>query len=239
MRPRLLLTQVRHTRTAPVRDDFEYAGCAWLVEIDKSLETPWWQRPFATFDPADHLGSPDGGWHANVVRFAAVNGVDLDGGRVVALTGARSLGHAFNPLSVYWCWDRDGTLAAVIAEVHNTYGERHAYLLQPDDRGRASTEKALYVSPFNDTSGSYTLSVPPPQDGVVDVRVTLHRDGQPPFATSWRGRPARTHDAPRVLIRLPLAPHLVSLRIRMRGVRLWLRRVPVQPRPPHRRQEAV
>ncbi|KNX36818.1 hypothetical protein VV01_06110 [Luteipulveratus halotolerans] len=239
MRPRLLLTQVRHTRTAPVRDDFTYAGCAWLVEPSTSHEMPWWQRPFVTFGVADHLGDPRACWHDNVVRFAETQGLDLDGCRVLALTGARSLGHAFDPLTIYWCWDRDDALVAVIAEVRNTYGERHAYLVRPDSRGRASAEKALYVSPFNDVSGHYAMSVPPPTAAGVDIRITLHRDGHPPFVTSWRGRPARPRDAPRVLLRLPLAPHVVTLRIRLRGVRLWLRRVPVQPRPAHHRQEAV
>ena len=64
-----------------------------------------------------------------------------------------SLGHVFDPLTVFWCFDSGGDLACVVAEVHNTYGERHAYLLRPDHSGTARTGKELYVSPFNDVSG--------------------------------------------------------------------------------------
>ena len=67
---------------------------------------------------------------------------------------ARS-GHVFNPLSVFWCYDGQSRLSAVVAEVHNTYGERHAYLLRPDAAGIAHVDKAFHVSPFFDESGRY------------------------------------------------------------------------------------
>ncbi|MDF8265270.1 DUF1365 domain-containing protein [Luteipulveratus flavus] len=233
-----MLTQVRHTRTAPLHNDFTYDGCAWLLDVSRSREIPWWAKPFVTFRAADHLGDPASTWVQNLEHFLGTHDVDLRGGKVLALTGARSLGHAFDPLTLYWCWDAAHRLVGVVAEVRNTYGERHAYLVEPDRRGTATTEKALYVSPFNDQHGSYTMSVPVPGEA-VDVRITLHRDGHPPFVTRWTGRPAGPRDALRVAVRLPLAPHLVSARIRVQGIRLWLRRLPVQPRPRHQRQEAV
>ena len=58
---------------------------------------------------------------------------------------------------MFWCFDGSGSLRAVVAEVHNTYGERHAYLLQPDAAGIAHVDKAFHVSPFFDESGSYEL----------------------------------------------------------------------------------
>lgn len=235
---RLLLTTVRHTRTTPLRHDFIYPGCSWLVEPARATTMPWWTRPFAQFRATDHLGDPSRSWHDNIVRFAATHDVDLDGGRILALTGARSLGHTFNPLTVYWCWDREDALVATIAEVHNTYGERHAYLVRTDERGRAKVEKAFYVSPFNDTSGHYTMTLPPPEDS-VDVRVTLHREDEAPFVTRWTGRPATLGDAARVAVRLPFAPHLVTARIRLQGIRLWWRGLTIRTRPVHHRQEAV
>ena len=65
------------------------------------------------------------------------------GGRVLMLANARVLGYVFNPLTVYWCHRADGALACVVAEVHNTYGERHCYLLRPDDAGRAEHGEGL------------------------------------------------------------------------------------------------
>ena len=54
---------------------------------------------------------------------------------------ARALGYCFNPISVFWCYRRDGALAGVVVEVHNTYGDRHAYLVHPDEQGRARTDE--------------------------------------------------------------------------------------------------
>ena len=73
-------------------------------------------------------------------------------GRITALLQARVFGYVFNPLSVFWCHDRDGRLLHVIAEVHNTYGQRHAYLLPPADLP-VMTAKKFYVSPFFQVDG--------------------------------------------------------------------------------------
>ena len=68
----------------------------------------------------------------------------------------------FNPLSVHWCYRADQSLACIVAEVHNTYGGRHAYLLHPDERGRAQAGKEFYVSPFLEVSGRYRMRFSPP-----------------------------------------------------------------------------
>ena len=76
----------------------------------------------------------------------------------------RAFGYCFNPISVFWCFDADGEQRAVVVEVHNTYGDRHAYLVHPDAQGRATTDKQMYVSPFHGTDGHYELAVPTPGD---------------------------------------------------------------------------
>ena len=90
---------------------------------------------------------------------------------------ARALGYCFNPISVHWCFDGAGDLAAVVVEVHNTYGDRHAYLVHPDEQGRARADKAMYVSPFHGADGVYELAVPIPGDR-LHIAVTLHSDGR-------------------------------------------------------------
>jgi len=151
-------------------------------------------------------------------------------GRITALLQARVLGYVFNPLSVFWCHDRDGLLRHVIAEVHNTYGERHAYLLPPADLP-VVTAKEFYVSPFNQVDGYYLVQAPRP-DGEVDITVTLHRDRRPTFVANLRGqrRLATTKQIAIMQIIAPLAPLVVAARIRIQGIKLWLRRVPVVPR---------
>ena len=89
---------------------------------------------------------------------------------------ARAFGYCFNPISVFWCWDAAGRHAATVVEVHNTYGDRHAYLVHPDEHGRATTPKAMYVSPFHGTDGTYDLAVPVPHDDRLDIVVNLTTD---------------------------------------------------------------
>ncbi|UIJ33452.1 DUF1365 domain-containing protein [Allobranchiibius sp. GilTou73] len=239
------LTRVRHQRTSPIKHGFSYPGISYLVDLDKlgsserPAELPWWASAFTRFKASDHLGDPSCSWRDNVTTYAATHGIDLDGGTVRVLTGARSLGYVFNPVSVYWCRDRRGALACVIAEVHNTYGERHAYLVRPDESGRARVGKEFYVSPFNDTDGEYTMSLPEPDDDFA-VAITLRRTGERPFATTWTGRRIRGRgETLKAAVATPLASYLVTTLIHLHGVRLWSRRLPIQPRPQHAPQEAV
>jgi predicted NAD/FAD-binding protein/DUF1365 family protein len=210
-------TTIRHTRLGPVRHAFRYRSTHWLVDLD--------HLPGRGFRAGDHVGDPDRSIRDNVEALLAEHGIELAGGRIRMLAQPRSLGFVFNPLSVFWCDHADGTPAAVVLEVHNTYGGRHAYVVRPDERGRGRVGKELYVSPFNDTSGEYAVAVPSPGER-VDVSVTLHRAGQPPFVATLRGGAV-----PGARPRPSLASHLAALRIRRHGVALWLRRLPVQPRP--------
>jgi DUF1365 family protein len=156
------------------------------------------------------------------------------------LAGARVLGHVFDPLSVFWCYDCDGVLVCVIAEVHNTYGERHAYLLRPDEAGAAVTDKDFHVSPFFDVSGTYELRFVLRPD-LVSTTVTLRRGNAVAFSATFQGRaePATRPALARRLIRQPLMPQRISALIRVHGIWLWLHRLPIRPRPHHTRQEGV
>ena len=139
--------------------------------------------------------------------FLADRGVDLRGGTVTALLQARVLGYVFNPLSLYWCHDADGVLRHVVAEVHNTYGGSHAYLLPPDAGQPAMVMKKLYVSPFNDVDGYYLVRAPRP-DSQLDVTISLHRENQPAFVATMRGdrRRAGIGQIIRLQLVAPLAP---------------------------------
>lgn len=222
--PALYRTRIRHVRATPLRHAFEYRGHSWFVDLDDLPRPPWWLRPFARFEARDHLDGASGTLRAGVDALLRESGHDPDGWRITALLGARSLGHVFNPLSLFWCHDRDGAVRCVVAEVHNTYGGRHSYLLRPDAVGRAEVAKEFFVSPFNPVAGRYTLRVPEPAQRLA-VSVTLHRDGHAPFIASMHG--ARRPATVRRVLATGFAPHLVSVRIRIQGIALWLRRLPV------------
>jgi predicted NAD/FAD-binding protein/DUF1365 family protein len=234
--PALYATTIKHARVEPLRNVFSYDSYTWLVDLD---DLPRFGGPLgpllrrlASFEARDHVGSPDRTLRQNIDALLADHGIDLRGGRIQMLAQARTLGYVFNPISVFWCHRPGGELACVVVEVHNTYGGRHAYLVHPDAHGRAKVDKELYVSPFNDTSGEYHVAVPTPGE-TVKVGVTLHRDGQPPFTATMTGTagPAGTRAVLRAALRMPMAPLLGMVRIRLQGVKLWLRGLPVQPRP--------
>jgi uncharacterized protein len=239
--PALVVGQVTHRRHGPVRHAFRHRVYQWLVDLDSLPSQPWHLRAFAHFSSADHLGDPGLPIKRNIENYLALNGVRLgDRGRVLMLANARVLGHVFNPLSVFWCYDRDGVLACVVAEVHNTYGERHAYLLRPDETGVAVTGKHFHVSPFFDVSGTYELRFALRPD-LVATTVTLRRRDAVAFSATFRGRPepATAPALARRLIRQPLMPQRVSALIRVHGIWLWLRGLPVRAHPRHSRQEGV
>lgn len=228
--PALYRTRITHLRRAPVYHHFEHRGYSWYVDIDEPPRLPRWLRPFARFEPGDHLtGQPEESLRQRVDAFLDQHGIDLRGGRITALLQARVLGYVFNPLTLYWCHDPDGTLRHIIAEVHNTYGERHAYLLPPDGTSPAMVAKKLYVSPFNDVDGYYLVRAPRP-DAELDVTISLHREKQPAFVATLRGTRRPVRDLARLQLTAPLAPLLGALGIRVQGITLWLRRVPVVPR---------
>ncbi len=116
-------------------------------------------------------------------------------------------------------------------EVHNTYGDRHAYLVHPDEQGRARTPKQMYVSPFHGVDGTYELAVPTPGDRLA-VAVTLHTDEGATFSASLAGDRIAGAGLG-VALRTAPAGIRGALLIRMHGVWLWARRLRVQPRPDH------
>jgi hypothetical protein len=234
--PAIYRTTITHCRQVPVHHSFEYRSYSWYVDVDDLPRLPWWLRPFARFRADDHFanGNPQhGSLRERLSAFFADNDLAAPEGRVTALLQARVFGYVFNPLSVFWCHDRDGRLRHVIAEVHNTYGERHAYLLPPAEEP-VMTAKEFYVSPFNPVDGYYLVRAPRP-DTEVDISVALHRDHRqafPEFIANMRGqrRPATTRQVAIMQIISPLAPFVVAARIRIQGIKLWLRRLPAVPR---------
>ncbi|APU16268.1 MULTISPECIES: DUF1365 domain-containing protein [Actinoalloteichus] len=236
--PALYWAEVRHDRRERVRHSFRHRIYLWLVDLDDLPRLPAVLRPFARFEARDHLGSPEASIRANLDAWLAEKGVDLAGGRVLMLASARVLGHVFNPISVFWCYRSDGSLACVVAEVHNTYGGRHAYLLRPDESGRAELDKEFYVSPFLPVRGRYLFRVSGPGPR-VSLTIAVRQDGRTPLLATLRAgrRPVTIVGVVRMLVTRPLVTRWVALLIRRHGVLLWLRRVPVVSRRLHLTEE--
>jgi DUF1365 family protein len=216
--PALYQAEVTHSRRSPRVHRFGYRATYWLVDFDELPRPPGIARWCTGVRQQDHV---------DIRGFLDDHGVAA--ARVVMLTGARSFGYAFDPISVFWCYDEADAQCAVIAEVHNTYGGRHAYLLEFDTHGEAEIEKAMPVSPFNEMGGTYRIRVSSPTL-TVSVRVVLEREGQEPFVASLRGtRRALTRTSALVAV-LRHSSARTRVLIQWEALRLWRRGLMVQPK---------
>jgi hypothetical protein len=163
MRSRLYTGRVRHERTRPARNSFRYPVYYLALDLDELDELDASLTRFShnrgnlvSFWDSDHGPRDGSSLRAWIEAIAARASVDLTGGSVLLLTFPRVLGARFFPVSFWYCFGADGDPRAVLAEVHNTYRDRHNYLLHnhgaPFDWGsRPRAVKAFYVSPFVQT----------------------------------------------------------------------------------------
>lgn len=227
--PAIVRGRVRHARTHPIRHGLTFGTHLWLLD----LGTPPPDHLLARFPVADHFDGRGDSLFECARSFATDHGATLRADdRILMLAAARSLGHAFNPLSVFWCLGPSGNVRWAIMEIHNTYGQRHAHLVQPDADGRLTFAKAFYVSPFFEVDGDYRVRLELDDDRIA-VAVLLQQQGRTVFSASFAGHPAPA-TLPRLVmasLRTPFVSYQTTIRIRVHGIWLWLRRLPVVPRP--------
>ena len=234
--PSFVRAQVVHRRTHPFTYEFGATTPMWLVdagELDAAF--PRWLRRLASIRAADHFGADDSRPLPTKIRgFLDDRQLSWTAHRVLMLANARSLGYVFDPLTTYFCFAADGTREGVLAEVHNTYGERHCYPLEVTASGPARVDKEFYVSPFFAVEGRYDIRTRLTGSQVA-VGISLTQGEETVFTASVDGqlRPATRWRVLRAVARNPIPSQRVSALIRWHGVRLWLRLLPVVPRRPH------
>ena len=234
--PARVRARVRHRRTRPFTYEFAHRTTMWLVDAaDPDAAFPRWLRPLVSIRPEDHFAADDDRpLLAKVRTFVEAQDLEWSAHRVLVLANARSLGYVFDPLTTYFCLDADGRVEGVLAEVHNTYGDRHCYPLPVAGGGPAQVDKEFYVSPFFAVEGRYDIRTRLTDDTVA-VGISLTQGDTTVFTASVHGEltattPGRTLAA---VAGNPLPSQRVSALIRWHGIRLWLRRLPVVPRRPH------
>ncbi|HET7768999.1 MAG TPA: DUF1365 domain-containing protein [Chloroflexota bacterium] len=237
----LYVGRVMHHRFTPRAHRFEYPIYMHLLDLDDlpALNEQLWlfgherARP-VTFRARDHLGDPARPLRENVLDFLRANGHDEEVGRVRLLTQCRVLGYVFNPVSFYYCDSPAGALAAVIAEVHNTFGETHSYLLRSEtaEGFSGSEKKVFHVSPFMTLEGTYRFRLTAPAERLA-VGLDLHRGGERRFASALtlRRQPLTDSALLSALIRYPLTPLRVSALIFWEAFHLWRKRISYHPKP--------
>lgn len=186
---------------------------------------------------SDHGGPPKAGRGAPWVRdVLAANGIDAPA-RIELLTQPRVLGHVFNPVSFWLCRDADGGLRVVIAEVTNTFGDRHSYLvhrddhapIQPDDRMRAT--KLMHVSPFQPVEGGYEFrfDITPDRVGIW-IDYTGGNGGVIATLVGSR-KPLTNAGILKATLRRPFGSRRVLALIHWQALKLWWKGAAYRPRP--------
>jgi DUF1365 family protein len=187
------------------------------------------------FRRADYLGDPAVPLADTVRALVAERLGTAPSGPIRLLTQLRTLGHCFNPVSFYYCFDERERLQALVAEVTNTpWGERHAYVIEAGGERilRGGMDKALHVSPFMDMDQRYEVTATPPAE-TLSVHIASHQDGEPAFdatlALKRRALSART--LAEATLRHPAATLRTLVLIYGHAIGLWLRRVPIVAHP--------
>ena len=247
---RLYVGEVMHRRFFPVRYRFAYRVFSLLLDIDRIDEAARATAVFShnrfnllSFHDADHGprdGSPLRPW---LDRTLARFGIDLEGGRVELLCFPRVLGYVFNPLSVWYCRHRDGSLRAVLLEVANTFGERHGYLLHENGQPmawpvRQARAKCFHVSPFVGMNADYRFRLGEP-GARLEVGIRELEDHRPMLLAAQIGR-AQPFTSPallRALLGIPLLTLKVMVMIHWQALKIWLRGATFFPKPTPPREE--
>lgn len=245
--PALYAGQVMHRRLHPVSHRLRYRIYSLLVDLDALPDLHRRSRwlsvnrfnlfSFVERDHGDGRATGLAAWVREQLRAA---GLPADG-RLWMLSMPRVLGHGFNPISLVFCHDAAGRLRAILHEVHNTFGQRHAYLIEVDPAQagartlRQGAAKDFHVSPFMDMALRYDFRVRPPAPG--DDGFALHigvRDGERPLLVAQhtaRRREIGDAELLRLFVTHPLLTLKVVAAIHWEALRLWLKGVPVRTLP--------
>lgn len=230
-----------HGRRGDTKNAFRYTVDYVLMDAEKPLPTPILfgrnATNVASLNDIDHGGAPRNGEGAAWVRRTLNDaGLTLDG-RIELLAQPRILGHVFNPVSFWLCYDRKGVLRVVIAEVSNTFGDRHSYLCHHDDmrpidkHETLQARKVFHVSPFQPVSGDYRFRFDIRPDKIA-IWIDYNSDNGGLIATlTGERKPLTSPGIIWSLIRRPFGSRRVLALIHWQALKLWRKGVEYRARP--------
>lgn len=229
-----------HSRLRPVEHAFRYPGYFLLLPMRSLREHPDAvlrrnRRGWISFHDSDHGdGSNDSlAWFEKLLQEEGIRDAD---GEIWLHTFPRVLGYAFKPVSFWFAHRADGSLAAILAEVNNTFGERHAYLLAGPNLAwdcEQVASKQFHVSPFCETHGEYRFRFKRSETSNLAL-VDLYDETGPLLRTGVEGalRPLNLSTVRQAFFGTPLMTLGVIFRIHWQALRLWAKRLPFHRKPP-------
>ncbi|WP_295311792.1 DUF1365 domain-containing protein [Roseobacter sp.] len=230
-----------HGRKGDITNAFRYSVDYVLFDAEADLDTPGLfarnGRGVTAVNDRDHGGTPGEGrgaqWVRDVLEQHQITGV----ARIELLAQPRVLGHVFNPVSFWLCRNGTGELITVIAEVSNTFGDRHSYLCcHPDQRpispgDTLQARKVFHVSPFQPVEGGYTFRFDITKER-IGIWIDYAREGGGLIATlTGKRRPLSNTVILKSALCRPFGARRVLALIHWQAFRLWLRGALYRPRP--------
>lgn len=234
--------QTVHERLQPFLHRFRYPLLSIMIDVDRLQEAGRSSKLFSferfnlfSFRQKDH-GPRDGSslavWSRNLFRSA---GLQVDQLSVRLLCFPRVLGYVFNPLSVYFAEDRDGALKGLIYQVHNTFGDDHAYVVATESGSGAQkhdADKVFHVSPFFDVAGRYEFKLRQNQES---FRLVIHkqRETGPDLLATMSLKPSRVTSGNliKAFLKLPFSTTQAIVGIHFQALRLMLKGACYHKRP--------
>jgi DUF1365 family protein len=241
-RSALYVGAVMHRRLRPTVHQFRYRAFWLLIDLDELPALTARLRLFShnRFNLFALHEADQGDGSATQLRIQAERhlseaGIDIAGGSIRLLCMSRTIGYSFNPTSIYFCHLPGGELAAIIYEVHNTFGERHSYIASIEtkfDELRQNCRKVFYVSPFMDMDLVYHFRLAEPTERIA-VGISASKGGELVLNASLTGRRRELTDGELLLIflKIPLITAKVTLAIHWEALRLWLKGMRLRDRP--------
>jgi len=219
----LYVGDVYHKRKRPQEHSLRYRVFTLLLDLDDipSIAARLWLFSYNSwnllgFYDKDFGEKKDESLRAYIERLLVANDIEQYPQTILLSCYPRVLGYVFNPLSLFYCLDEKGTIFAVVHEVHNTFGERHAYVLPVTDDAQEWIEqeatKQLFVSPFAHMNMHYDFRLNVPAEKQVIVIRASDEEGVLITASYVSNRkPLSAATLIREFFRLPLMTLVANL----------------------------
>lgn len=240
-KPSLYIGEVYHKRHIPFEHDFRYRVFTLLLDIDNMPKLKTFSHNrfnlFSLYDkdhgPRD--GSPLRPW---IEAAAKAKNIDITGGKIYMLTFPRVLGYVFNPITLYFCYNKGDALKAILYQVKNTFGEQHSYL-RPVEDGEATIkqecEKVFHVSPFIHMDCTYKFTLKEPGEKLGFAIHQFTKDDEKILTATWDGKRRELTDKallstlfthPLLTMKIIVGIHWEALKLMLKGAKYIHRPLP-------------
>ena len=231
----IYLGKVIHKRFKPKEHFFKYKVFSLYLNLDE-IEKLQNKIPFFSYnkfnlisfydkDHGDRDGKPLKEWVTSKLIEA---GVKKEISKINLLCYPRIFGYVFNPLSIFFVFDREESLIAIMYEVKNTFGEQHTYIFKTEDKGiiKNQCNKKFHVSPFMDLNSTYNFKILKPDKNLSVIIDQRDSEGKLLFA-SQDGERVELNKKNLLIsyLKHPLMTFKIISAIHFEALRLWLKRI--------------